>query len=354
MSFLMDLVRPFTFSALMSPWALVLLAGVAAILAAEFTARAPGSVDLSTGETLARIRGRAKDMKRRTPALLRAVGLALLVIALARPITGYQVRKDRANVIDIMLCVDVSGSMKSQDFVSGGQRHDRLFVTKQAVRDFLNSRKERSNDRFGLDRIGLVLYAKYAWTQCPLTLDYGILEHELDRTEINVEDEKAQRTAIGSAIGLAVSRLRKSEAKSKVIILLTDGLNNAGELAPMTAAGLAKDFGIRIYTIGAGSLEGGLVPVQGLFGPFLQRTTEGIDEEALKKIAAATDGQYYRATDVQTLREAYQEINRLETTEVELDDYYEHTEGFVPYAVAGTLLMLASVFARRYWFEVIP
>ena len=350
----MSLLGPFHFNALMHPWLLLLLLAVAAVFLAEVFARTPGTLNISTGETLARLRGRRADWARRVPALLRAMALALLVLALARPITGYQVRKDRADVVDIMLCVDVSGSMKSQDFVSGGQRRDRLYVTKEAVRDFIENRKKGGGDRYGVDRLGLVLYATYAWTQCPLTLDYGVLERELDRAEVNVEDPKKQSTAIGSAIGLSVSRLRKSEAKSKVIILLTDGLNNAGELAPMTAARLAKEYNIRIYTIGAGSLEGGLVPVQTLFGPVMQRTTDGVDEDALKKIAAATGGKYYRAADTKSLEEAYQEINKLETTEIELGDYYEHKEGFVAYAVLGMLAMLASAFVRRHWFEVIP
>ncbi len=350
----MTSVLPFTFNALMNPWALLLLIGVAAVLVAEITARMPGAIELSTGETVAQIRGRRAYLRRHIPALLRALGLSLLVLSMARPIMGFQVRKDRADVVDIMLCVDVSGSMKSQDFVSGGQRRDRLYVTKEAVHDFIDSRKMKSHDRYGLDRVGLVLYATYAWTQCPLTLDYGVLERELDRAEINVEDPNKQRTAIGSAVGLGVSRLRKSEAKSKVIILLTDGLNNAGELAPMTAANLAKEYNIRIYTIGAGSAEGGLVPVQTLFGPVLQRTAEGIDEEALKKIALATGGKYYRATDTSSLQEAYREINKLETTQVELGDYYEHKEGFFPFAVLGGAILLASVFSRRYWFEAIP
>lgn len=350
----MNRLGPFSFDTLMNPWALLLLIGVVAVLAAEIFARTPGTLNISTGETLAALRRPTANFKRRIPALLRALALAFLVLALARPITGYQVRKDRGNIIDIMLCVDCSGSMRSQDFVSGGQRRDRLYVTKEAVRDFIKSRKAHSSDRYGLDRLGLVLYGKYAWTACPLTLDYGLLEHELNRTEINPEEEKASRTAIGSAIGLAVSRLRKSEAKSKVIILLTDGLNNSGELSPATAANLAKDYGIKIYTIGAGSPEGGLVPNSSIFGTFLQQTTDGVDEDALKKIAEVTDGKYYRATDTNSLQQAYSEINKLETTEVELNDYYEHKEGFVPFVVAGAILMLVSVFSRRYWFETVP
>ena len=350
----MSLLGPFSFSALMSPVYLLLLVGVALLLVAEIAVRAPGTLNISTGETLARVGARRGEFARRLPALLRAAGLALLIVALARPVTGFKTRKERVNIVDIMLCVDVSGSMRSMDFIAGGKRRDRLFVTKEAVRDFLRSRKQKSNSRFGIDRVGLVLYAKYAWTQCPLTLDYGVLERELELVDINPQEEKSGRTAIGSAIGLALSRLRKSEAESKVIILLTDGLNNSGELDPITAARLAKDYDIRIYTIGAGSLEGGVVPQRGIFGRIWAPASEGIDEDTLKKIASATGAKYYRATDTESLVEAYNEINQLETTEVELGDYYEHEEGFVPYVFAGTLALLLSVFSKRLWFEVIP
>lgn len=345
---------PLSFNGFMAPWAFLLLPLVVVVLVAEMFAKPAGAVNISTGETLAGIPGHSRRYGRHVPSILRALGLTLLIFSLARPIMGFQLRKDRADVIDIMLCVDVSGSMQSMDFVSGGERRDRLYVTKEAVRNFLDSRKERSGDRYGLDRVGLVLYATYAWTACPLTLDYGVLEHELDKAEVNADDPKRQFTAIGSALGLGVSRLRKSEAHSKIIILLTDGLNNTGEIDPLTAARLAKDFDIRIYTIGAGSVEGGLVPQQTLFGTQLRRTADGVDEDALKKIASATGGKYYRATDTESLQEAYAEINQLETTEVELNDYYEHRESFVPYAVAGACAVLLSVFARRIWFEAIP
>lgn len=341
------------FDKFLNPWAFLLLLAVAAVFLAEVFARTPGVLDISTGEVAAKLSGGGARVLRLVPALLRAIGLALFVVALARPVTGTQLRKERVNVIDIMLCVDVSGSMMSQDFVYGGHRASRLDVTKRAVQDFLESRKERTTDRFGLDRIGLVLYSTYAWTQCPLTLDYGVLEHELQKAEVS-QDQTRQSTAIGSAIGLAVNRLRKSEAKSKVIILLTDGLNNAGQLSPLTAASLAKDYGIKIYTIGAGSLEGGMVPSPGIFGMMMSRQAEGIDEDTLKKIASATGARYYRATDTDSLHDAYKEINKLETTEVELGDQFEHDESFMPYLLAGLAAMSAAVFTRRLWFEVIP
>jgi Ca-activated chloride channel family protein len=352
----MSILTPFRFNALMHPWFLALLLLVPLVFLAEYLAPAPGAITVSTGETMARVSVRRGARFRWLPPLLRAGGLSFLTFALAGPLQGFQPQKSRTNIIDIMLCVDVSGSMRAMDFEYGGRRRDRLYVTKTAVQDFLKSRKGRTQDRFGLDRVGLILYAGYAWTQCPLTLDYGVLEHELELAQIDEEDPRKNGTAIGSAIGLAVSRLRKSEAKSKVIILLTDGMNNRGELDPLTAADLAKEFGIRIYTIGAGSgSEAYVLQRDPLFGgerPL--RVNAPIDEESLKKIAETTDGKFYRAPDTTSLEAAYAEISQLEATEIELDDYYEHKEAFLPYAVVGTLAMALAVLGRRAWFETIP
>lgn len=352
----MNLLGPFYFNALTHPWALTLIGAVILLFAAEVLARPSGALTVSTGETLHRIRGHGRLMVRHLPAVLRALGLTLLIVALARPLHGYEIRKDRANVIDIMMAVDVSGSMKAADFIVPGrnQRLDRITVTKEAVRHFINSRKERQGDRYGMDRVGLVLYGAYAWTQCPLTLDYGILERELEMAVVDERDPRSQKTAIGSAIGLAVSRLRKSEAKTKIIILLTDGINNSGELDPLTAAELARDYGIRIYTIGAGSPEGGLTAQRSLLGLLARRSSEPIDEESLKTIAEKTGGKYYRATDIDSLLGAYEEISQLETTEIEVGDFYQYEEGFMPYALLGSLALLASIISRRTWFEAIP
>jgi len=246
--------------------------------------------------------------------------------------------------------VDVSGSMGEPDFVSGGQERDRLYVTKEAVRHFIQNRKEREGGRYGLDRVGLILYAGFAWTQCHLTLDYAILERELDRAEVVAHDRRKDGTAIGSAIGLAVRRLSQSEAKSKVIILLTDGLNNRGELDPVTAAQLSKRYGIRVYTIGAGAVREGYIHLPGQ----LPRRRQPIDEAALQKIAEITGAQYYRATDTRSLQRAYAEIDELEATEIEIGDYYEYNEAFMPYVLGGALLLLAGAFSRRLWFETIP
>jgi Ca-activated chloride channel homolog len=350
----MSMLTAFHFDAMMHPWALLLLLAVAVLFVAECVARAPGALRISTGETLARMRGRGRTRWRRIPAVLRALGLALLVLALARPLRGYQLRPEVADVVDIMLCVDVSGSMRAMDFVSGDQYVDRLYVTKSAVQNFIEDRKLGGDGRFGVDRLGLILYAGYAWTQCPLTLDYGVLERELGLAHIDEENPRKRGTAIGSAIGLAVGKLRKSEADSKVIVLLTDGINNMGQLDPMTAAGIAKDYGIRIYTIGAGTEGEARIPRRGLFGQQMVPVRLPLDADMLKGIASETGGKFYRATDTASLANAYAEISELETTEIEIGDFYEYEEGFVPWAVAGTLMLALSAFGRRLWFEPIP
>ncbi|HDP35758.1 MAG TPA: VWA domain-containing protein [Candidatus Hydrogenedentes bacterium] len=340
-------LRIFDYDGLAYPAMLWLGVIVLALFVAESLGLAPGAIRVSTGELLARISGRRPDAARRIPAVLRGLGLFLLLMALACPMRGYHIRKDRAGVIDIMLCLDVSGSMQQQDFTINGKPHDRLYVAREAARSFINNRRETRDTRFGLDRIGLVLFSGLAWTQCPLTLDYDILERELDNSTIAAE--RKQGTAIGSALGLAVRRLSKSEAKSKVVVLLSDGVNNRGDLDPITAARLAKEYGIRVYTIGAGSTEEvtvrrGLFPVR----------TEAIDAETMRQMAEITGGRFYLATDTESLLRAYDEIGALEVTEIDVGDYYEAREEFMPYLLAGAAALVASVFSRRLWFEVMP
>ncbi len=345
---------PFGFDVLAHPWMLVFLVLVLALLVLELTARPHGVLTISTGETMARVNRHKKAFLRRLPAVLRAAGLALLIVALARPLTGMRPRVEAVDIRDIVLCVDVSGSMTADDFIVGDKRRNRLWVTKEAVRHFINSRKLHREDRFGADRVGLVLYAAHAWMQCPLTLDYGVLERELDALEIDKDDQKSHRTAIGSAIGLAISKLDKSEAKSKVIILVTDGINNHGNLDPITAAQVASDFGIRVYTIGAGSTDGGRVMRDTMLGPIVRPAGDPIDEASLQRIASISGAKYYRAVDMESLTGAYQEINELETTEVKIGDVYDYSDGFMPWALLGTVATTASIFVRRRWFEAIP
>ncbi len=347
----MSWLSEFHFNALKQPWLLLLLIPVFLLLVAEIFSRPAGVISVSTGDTLARIAGHRKNLRRHLPAVLRALGLALLIVALARPVNSIRSRIEHADVIDIMLVVDVSGSMTAEDFVVEGHLADRLYVTKMAVLDFIKNREDRSSANVATDRVGLLLYAKHAWIQCPLTLDYGIFNRELERIVIDKNNEKHSYTAIGSAIGLAVSNLSKSEADSKVIILLTDGINNFGNLDPVTAAQLAHDYDLRIYTIGAGSTRGGGTSALGLINA---SHANPIDEEAMQRIASITGGRYFRATDTESLHEAYAEIDELERTEIEVGESFTFDDAFVPYAVAGALAMMCSIFGRRRWFEAIP
>ena len=340
---------PFSFDRLSDPWWLLLIPIGFLLLIFELRRRPAGNVALSTAHVIKRLKVSPRVQLRFIPPVLRFLAVVFLAVALAGPVNGYQVRKNRASVIDIMLAVDTSGSMQFEDFVINGRNANRLIVAKEAVRDFMGRRKGDDDGRFGMDRLGLVLFGRYAWTQSPLTLDYGLLEHELDRAEI-ITDQEKDGTAIGSAIGLSVARLRDSEAKSKVVILLTDGINNRGELDPLSAAEIAKKYGIKVYTIGAGSAEAGVTTINGRMP--VQR--QPIDEDSMRKIAEITGGKYYRTTDTAQLLAAYEEIDRLETTEIDANDYYEFKPAFVPWAVLGSLLIGAAVFSRRRWFEAVP
>jgi Ca-activated chloride channel family protein len=268
----------------------------------------------------------------------------LLVIALARPQYGNEQTKVTTEGIDIVLTVDVSGSMLAEDFEIGGRRYNRLYIVKQVVKDFI---RKRSNDR-----IGLVVFAGRAYTQCPMTLDYGMLLQLLEKVEIGMVEDG---TAIGSAIGSSVDRLRGTKAKSKVIVLLTDGRNNAGEIDPFTAAEIAKAFGIKIYTIGAGTKGLAPFPAVDLFGNKITKQVKvDIDDEALREIARITDGKYYRATDTESLREIYSEIDKLEKTETEVTQYTEYHEVFHYFLLPAFGLLLFELGLKKTKFRKIP
>ncbi|MGC8739109.1 MAG: VWA domain-containing protein [Candidatus Hydrogenedens sp.] len=280
--------------------------------------------------------------------LLSFLAFSCFITALAGPTYGVKLNRDRANVIDIMLCLDISGSMSQQDYMLGGMPRDRLYVAKKSAIHFIEQRKENKNDRFGLDRIGLILFAGVAWTRCPLTLDYEILLQALNKTDFAPQEKDG--TAIGSALGLAVRRLLQSEAKSKVVILLTDGINNRGDITPKEAKELAKEKGIKVYTIGAGTSETGYSITT--TGQMIRN--QSIDETLLREIAEETGGKYYRATDMEGLMKAYDEISQLEATEIDVNDFYEYKENFLPFVIIGALLMLASTYSRRILWDPLP
>jgi Ca-activated chloride channel family protein len=259
------------------------------------------------------------------PSILRGLVLFLLILALARPQSGRHGEEILTEGIDIILCLDISSSMKAEDF----QPKNRLHVAKEAAATFISERKN--------DRIGMVVFAAKSLTQCPLTLDRDILLNFLDRVDIGMIEDG---TAIGMAIGTSVNRLRDSQAKSKVIVLLTDGINNRGEIDPVTAARMAAAFNIRIYTIGAGTRGTAPYPVEDrFFGRRYVQIPVEIDEETLTEIADITGGQYFRATDAEGLKEIFRRIDQMEKTLVKTHHYVEYSEKF-NYALVPALFLL--------------
>lgn len=262
--------------------------------------------------------------------LLRALVLILLIIALARPQLG--VRKERVieEGIDIILAIDVSTSMLAEDFTIDGKRYNRLDIVKRVLEDFIPRRFN--------DRLGMVVFAGRPYTVAPLTWDQDWLLQRLAELEIGMVEDG---TAIGSAIMTSLNRLKDSEAKSKVLILLTDGKNNRGEIQPEVAAEAAKALGIRIYTIGAGSRGPVPYPVQDSFGrKFYQKVRIDIDDELLTEIAEKTGGHYYRATDTEELYKVYEEIDKLEKSKIEMTEFYRYKE-FYPYFILWALIFLS-------------
>lgn len=295
-----------------------------------------------------------KNLKRLKPSfslklrhgliILRILAIALLVLGLMRPQKGIEESKIQSEGIDIVLAIDVSGSMLAEDFVLNGERKNRLEVVKDVVRDFI---KKRTNDR-----IGLVLFAGRAYMQCPLTLDYGVLLQFLDRAEIGMIEDG---TAVGDGLATAVSRLRKIESKSKVVILLTDGVNNAGDIDPQNAAELAKALKIKVYTVGAGSKGKVPFPARDFFGnKVYQWGVIDLDERSLREIAANTGGQYFRATDTDELRKIYDDIDRLEKTKIEVESYSEYKELFPPFVLGALFLILLEAVLRQTRFRTLP
>lgn len=275
---------------------------------------------------------------------LRAVVIFFLVVALARPQFGEVETKIKTEGIDIILALDVSSSMLAEDFQIGRKRHNRLHVVKEVVKDFIRGREN--------DRIGMVVFAGMAYTQCPLTLDYGVLLQFMQKVKIGMLKDG---TAIGSAIGVCTDRLRKTEAKSKVLILLTDGRNNAGEIDPLTAAEISKTFKIKIYTIGAGTKGLAPFPATDIFGnkTLVSRKVD-VDDDTLRKIASATDGQYFRATDTNSLKEIYKQIDALEKTQTEVTKYTEYRELFHYLVIPVLGLILFEIILANTRFRKIP
>jgi Ca-activated chloride channel family protein len=323
-------------------WLLLLLP---AALAFYWRRRVTGAVRFSNVAGLKFIRGAGGGLiGRRALPVLRGVAFALLVVGLARPQQGMEESEITTEGVDIILTVDVSGSMRAEDFTVSGEHRSRIDAVKDVVKEFIQGRES--------DRIGMVVFATYAYIQCPLTLDYGILLELLDKVQLGMID--ANSTAIGSAIAASANRLSKSKAKSKIVILLTDGRNNTGRIDPVTAAKAAAAIGVKIYTIGAGSDKPAPMPMDAMFGARYVAQPVEIDEETLKKIAEITGAKYFRATDTEALRKIYKEIDALEKTEAKVKHYTDYRELFAWFVFPGLGFLLAEIFLANTLLRRIP
>jgi Ca-activated chloride channel family protein len=323
------------------PWLLLALGLIPALvyLYLKQRPRTP-TVRFSQVEPLARLGSSLRARLAETPFVLRMLALTLALVALARPQAGARGEDVITEGVDILLTIDVSSSMKTEDF----KPRNRLHVAKQVVADFVRAREH--------DRLGMVVFAAQAVTKCPLTVDHDILLTLLEDVRIgSIEDG----TAIGTALATSINRLKDSKARSRVVILLTDGVNNRGEIDPLTASELARTFGIKVYAVGAGKEGYAPYPFEDpLYGTVYQNVLVEIDEKMLREIADRTGGRYFRATDAEELKKIYQEIDALEKTEIEQKQYVRYTE-LAPYLLVAVLgLVVAEALLSRTVFLRIP
>jgi Ca-activated chloride channel homolog len=300
-----------------------------------------GNIRFSDIHVIKKVGKTAKQRLRHSLFLLRLIFISLLILAFARPQSGSKMRETSTEGVDIILALDVSSSMLAEDF----KPKNRLEAAKMVAEQFVNGRQN--------DRLGLVIFAGESFTQCPLTIDYGVLLTMIG--EIKVADKDWDGTAIGMGVVNAVNRLRESKAKSKVIILLTDGVNNRGEVDPVTASNIAAALGVKIYTIGAGSRGTAMYPVDDpLLGKRFVPMPVEIDEEVLKKIAQNTKARYFRATDTKKLSEIYNEIGELEKTKIEVKEFTQYEEYFHVFLISGLFCFLLELMLGSTLFRKLP
>ena len=326
-----------------APWLLLLLLTVPALAFRHFRAGGTSAVRFSSLQVMEKLQKTRRVLLQTGVRWMRYLALVLLVLALARPQAGEKSTEIITEGIDIMLCLDTSGSMQALDFKEGNKRVSRLQVVKRVVAEFIRGRTN--------DRIGIVVFGQEAFTQCPLTLDYGVLLDFLERLEIGMAGDT---TAIGSGLALSVKRLKDTPAKSKVVILLTDGRNNTGTISPLLAAELARTYRIKVYTIGVGTEGEAPFLVDSLFGKQYVYQRVDLDEETLRQIAAATGGTYFRATNTNALEDIYRQIDALEKTEAKVTEYMEYDELFAWFLIPALCLIVGEIVLTTLWLRKIP
>lgn len=322
----------------LNPYILI-VAVVIPLLALHYILAGRRRATLTVSRATARPPRTLRYWLRHMPIVLRLAAVAATIVALARPVAVHHESESTTEGIDIVLAMDISGSMLARDFTP-----DRLTAAKQLATEFV---AERTGDR-----ISVVAFAGEAFTQCPLTSDQASIATMLARLRSGVVDDG---TAIGNGLATAINRLRESGAKSKVVVLLTDGVNNRGQISPIMAAEIARDMGIKVYTIGVGSRDKAPMPARDMFGNMTYVMVDvEIDEELLRNIATTTSGRYFRANDNEALRAIYEQINQMEKSEVQVTNYTSYEEFFGGWLLLAALLLAAEFIVARVVLNRLP
>lgn len=272
------------------------------------------------------------------PFVLRMLALSLLIVALARPQSSSSASSVKTEGISIVLAVDISSSMLAEDF-----RPNRIEAAKKVALDFIDARPN--------DLIGLVVFSGESFTQCPITSDHSVIRNLMKDIKSGMLKDG---TAIGEGLATAISRVKDAPTKSKVVVVITDGVNNAGSIPPLTAGEIARTFGIRVYSIGVGTRGMAPYPVKTIFGVQYQNMEVQIDEDLLSSIAESTDGRYYRAVNNKRLEAIFREIDKLEKSKIEVTEFKRYSEEYLPFALVACLLFLIEMVLRYTWLKSIP
>lgn len=322
------------------PWMLLLFALLPVLAWWYFTkqSRRQASILISSVDNVKQLRS-WKTMLRHLPVVCRLLCIACIIVALARPQTRNDEELVSGEGVDIVLAIDVSGSMLAQDFTP-----NRMEAAKDVAANFVSNRPT--------DRIGIVIFSGESFTLCPLTTDQQVLRTQIYNIQSGLLEDG---TAIGSGLATSVDRLRSSKSKSKVIILLTDGENNGGQIPPLTAKELAKATGVKVYTVGVGTEGFAQTPMQTQTGAVvMQKEKVNIDEKLLTQVATETGGRYFRAKDNESLKNIYTEIDKLEKSRIEVTALKRYTEKFFPFAIAALALLLTEIVLRFTLFKKFP